>query len=200
MKTINGADFDPQHFAWSIDGKVATITINRPERMNALHWMANEELATVFNEFVADPELWVAIITGAGDRAFSAGNDLKYQAQEAGGEMKAGPKAGFGGLTGFVLVSKKDFSFMRGFLSAATLIVLGILVIGWLMGDGFGSGLLMSGAILLLFAGWVLHDTSVIQKHLPLSGYVFGATMLFIDFVVILRQVVFLLMALADND
>lgn len=83
-----------------VDDHVLTVTINRPERMNSLHWMANEELATVFDEFVADPELWVAIITGAGDRAFSAGNDLKYQAQEAGGEMKAGPKAGFGGLTG----------------------------------------------------------------------------------------------------
>ena len=76
-----------------VDGRVLTVTINRPERMNALHWMANEELATVFDEFVADPELWVAIITGAGDRAFSAGNDLKYQAQEAGGEMRAGPAA-----------------------------------------------------------------------------------------------------------
>lgn len=82
-----------------VDGRVLTVTINRPERMNALHWMANEELAAVFDEFVADPELWVAIITGAGDRAFSAGNDLKYQAQEAGGEMRPGPAAGFGGLT-----------------------------------------------------------------------------------------------------
>ncbi|NRA96917.1 MAG: Bax inhibitor-1 family protein [Planctomycetes bacterium] len=107
---------------------------------------------------------------------------------------------GFGGLTGFVLISKKDFSFMGGFLSAATMIVMGILILGMFMGNGDWGGLLMSGAILLLFAGWVLYDTSVIQKHLPLNGYVFGATMLFIDFVVILRQVVFLLMALANND
>jgi len=83
-----------------VEGRVLTVTINRPDRMNALHWMANEELAAVFDEFVADPDLWVAIITGAGDRAFSAGNDLKYQAQEAGGEMREGPAAGFGGLTG----------------------------------------------------------------------------------------------------
>ena len=38
----------------------------------------------MLNEFAADPDLWVAIITGAGERAFSAGNDLKYQA--AGGD------------------------------------------------------------------------------------------------------------------
>ena len=81
------------------DGRVLLVTINRPERMNALHWKANAELASVFDGFAADPNLWVAIITGAGDRAFSAGNDLKYQAQEAGGELNAGPKTGFAGLT-----------------------------------------------------------------------------------------------------
>ena len=67
--------------------------------MNALHHMANSELASVFDEFDADPDLWVAIITGEGERAFSAGNDLKYQAQEAGGELQAGPETGFAGLT-----------------------------------------------------------------------------------------------------
>jgi enoyl-CoA hydratase/carnithine racemase len=82
-----------------VDGRILTVTIMRPERMNALHWMANEELGAVFDEFVANPDLWVAIITGAGDRAFCAGNDLKYQAQEAGGEMKLGPRTGFAGLT-----------------------------------------------------------------------------------------------------
>lgn len=81
------------------DGRLLIVTINRPERMNALHWKANAELAEVFDGFAADPELWVAIITGAGDRAFSAGNDLKYQAQEAGGELQAGPETGFAGLT-----------------------------------------------------------------------------------------------------
>ena len=82
------------------DGRILTVTINRPERMNALHHMANSELAGVFDDFDADPDLWVAIITGQGDRAFSAGNDLKYQAQEAGGELLAGPETGFAGLTG----------------------------------------------------------------------------------------------------
>jgi crotonobetainyl-CoA hydratase len=78
------------------DGHVLHVTINRPEVMNALHPPANFELDEVFNEFAADPELWIAILTGAGDRAFSAGNDLKYQA--SGGKMGA-PEHGFGGLT-----------------------------------------------------------------------------------------------------
>ena len=58
------------------DGHVLTVTINRPEVMNALHPAANRELAGLWDEFQSDPELWVGIITGAGDRAFSAGNDL----------------------------------------------------------------------------------------------------------------------------
>jgi enoyl-CoA hydratase/carnithine racemase len=67
------------------DGRIFTVTIDRPEVMNALHPPANGELGEVFDEFCADDDLWVAIITGAGDRAFSAGNDLKYQA--GGGRM-----------------------------------------------------------------------------------------------------------------
>ncbi|MEB2344542.1 MAG: enoyl-CoA hydratase-related protein [Deltaproteobacteria bacterium] len=78
------------------DGHVLVVTIARPEVMNAIHPPASEELARAFDEFAADPELWVAIVTGQGDRAFSAGNDLKYQA--AGGKLHW-PASGFGGLT-----------------------------------------------------------------------------------------------------
>ena len=65
-------------------GRVTVVTLNRPAVMNALHKPAHFELHEVFNEFAADPDQWVAIVTGAGDRAFCAGNDLKWQA--AGGE------------------------------------------------------------------------------------------------------------------
>jgi enoyl-CoA hydratase/carnithine racemase len=77
------------------DGALTVITLNRPEVMNALHPPAHFELAAVFDSFAADPEQWVAIVTGAGDRAFSAGNDLKYQA--SGGKMSA-PPTGFAGI------------------------------------------------------------------------------------------------------
>ena len=73
----------------------AVVTINRPEVMNALHPPANEELSRVWDDFAADPELWVAILTGAGERAFSAGNDLKWTAQHGVPRM---PKGGFGGI------------------------------------------------------------------------------------------------------
>lgn len=79
------------------DGNLLIVTINRPERMNALHPPGNAEMAGVFDDFAADPDLWVAIITGAGDRAFCAGNDLRYQAE--GGDRSAAPATGFGGIT-----------------------------------------------------------------------------------------------------
>ena len=78
------------------DGPVTTVTLNRPEVMNALHSPAHFELDEVFNAFAADPEQWVAIVTGAGERAFSAGNDLKHQ---AGGGRMGSPPSGFAGLT-----------------------------------------------------------------------------------------------------
>ena len=73
------------------------VTINRPERMNALHPPGNAEMAEIFDDFQANPDLWVAIITGEGDRAFCAGNDLRYQAE--GGDRSAAPTTGFGGIT-----------------------------------------------------------------------------------------------------
>jgi enoyl-CoA hydratase/carnithine racemase len=75
---------------------VAYVTMNRPEVMNALHPPANEELARVWDDFAGDPQAWVAILTGAGERAFSAGNDLKYTATQG---MPRIPPSGFGGLT-----------------------------------------------------------------------------------------------------
>ena len=86
----------PEFCSTSIDGHVLTVTIERPEVMNSLHPLANAELGEVFDDFAANSALWVAIITGRGDRAFSAGNDLKYQAQ--GGKRVPTPR-GFGGLT-----------------------------------------------------------------------------------------------------
>jgi enoyl-CoA hydratase/carnithine racemase len=75
--------------------RIAYVTINRPEVMNALHPPANEELARVWDDFAADPDAWVAILTGAGERAFCAGNDLKYTALHGMPRMPAG---GFGGI------------------------------------------------------------------------------------------------------
>ena len=59
------------------DGRLMIVTINRPEVYNACHPMANQEMVEAFDEFQSNPDLWVAIITGAGDKAFCAGADLQ---------------------------------------------------------------------------------------------------------------------------
>jgi len=83
------------------DDHVLTVTINRPERRNALHPPAHVEMEEVFDRFQADDDLWVAIITGAGDKAFCAGNDLKESAlgEERFDELNKRRKAGFAGIT-----------------------------------------------------------------------------------------------------
>ena len=78
------------------DGRVLVVTLNRPEVMNACHAPMHHELHRIWNDYAADPDLWVAVLTGAGDRAFSAGNDLKATAAGAGIEW---PESGFCGLT-----------------------------------------------------------------------------------------------------
>ncbi len=78
---------------------ILTVTIDREEARNALHPIAMQQMSTAFDEFAADPDLWVAIVTGAGDRAFCAGFDLKHQAKEGANAFKGAPKTGFGGLT-----------------------------------------------------------------------------------------------------
>jgi crotonobetainyl-CoA hydratase len=76
-------------------GHVATITMNRPEVLNALHPPAHDELAAAWDDVAADPDVRVAIITGAGERAFSSGNDLKWTATEG---IPRLPASGFGGI------------------------------------------------------------------------------------------------------
>jgi crotonobetainyl-CoA hydratase len=78
------------------EGRIRIVTMNRPEVMNALHADANEELAAIWDEFAARDDLWVGIITGAGHRAFSAGNDLKVQAS---GKRRPNPTQGFAGIS-----------------------------------------------------------------------------------------------------
>ncbi len=64
-------------------GRKAFITINRPEVMNALHPPAWVEMTAVWADFSQDNDLWVAILTGSGERAFCAGADLKYRTTKA---------------------------------------------------------------------------------------------------------------------
>jgi enoyl-CoA hydratase/carnithine racemase len=67
-------------------GSIAYVTINRPERLNACDFETYGRLAEVWEEFRRDSELRVAILTGAGERAFCAGSDIKANYVERPGE------------------------------------------------------------------------------------------------------------------
>lgn len=69
------------YIGYEKSGHVARVTINRPEALNALNVQCHLELRRAFEEFRADPGAWVAILTGAGNKAFCAGADLKEAAQ-----------------------------------------------------------------------------------------------------------------------
>lgn len=101
-----------EHVLVRRDGHRLEVTINRPEVRNSLHPMANDELDHVFDAYFADSDLWVAIITGAGDKAFSAGNDLVYSAS---GKPMWVPKNGFGGLTSRPHMPKPVIAAVNGY-------------------------------------------------------------------------------------
>ena len=74
-------------------GRVTTITLDRPEVMNAINPAMHAALQVAFDDFAADPEQFIAVVTGAGERAFCAGSDLKALDRHGGY-----PKNGYAGL------------------------------------------------------------------------------------------------------
>ena len=65
----------PQHFLWSVDGKVATVTLNRPDRKNPLTFESYAELRDTFRALVYEPDVKTVVVTGAGEN-FSSGGDV----------------------------------------------------------------------------------------------------------------------------
>ena len=87
---------DPNRFQYILYepvDNVAYVTINRPEVLNALHPPAHRELEQIWQQFIDDDNLWVAVLTGAGDRAFCAGTDLKHRSGKEDAERLSAPAA-----------------------------------------------------------------------------------------------------------
>ncbi|RUS35163.1 ClpP/crotonase-like domain-containing protein [Jimgerdemannia flammicorona] len=78
---------------------VLLVTINRPKQLNALTLEASWELSRVFDWAEDQPNVWVVVITGAGERAFCAGMDLKSAHATQGWPQDVMPPTGFGGLS-----------------------------------------------------------------------------------------------------
>jgi len=72
---VNPATFHPEHFLWSFDGGVATITLDRPERKNPLTFDSYAELRDTFRALTDAPEVKAVVITGAGGN-FCSGGDV----------------------------------------------------------------------------------------------------------------------------
>ncbi len=103
--------------------RIVTITINRPEAMNAIDPETHEALIAAWTRFRDDDSAWVAILTGAGDQAFSAGADLKkfVPAEFAGRVDAAHNTFGLGGITRGLEIWKPMIAAINGFCLAGGL-------------------------------------------------------------------------------
>jgi enoyl-CoA hydratase/carnithine racemase len=90
---------DLKNIIYEKKGRLAYVTINRPERRNAIDGDTSKEILDAFTDFKEDDELWVAVLTGAGDVAFSAGADLRAMAEAFAGGQGLRMDVPFGGIT-----------------------------------------------------------------------------------------------------
>ena len=74
-ETLSAADFAPQHFGWHVDDRVATITLNRPERKNPLTLESYRELTDTFLALQRVRDVRAVVLTGAGGN-FCSGGDV----------------------------------------------------------------------------------------------------------------------------
>ena len=96
-----------------VRGNILLVTMNRPEVYNAVHVEMHNEMADCWDKFAANQDLWVAVLTGAGDKAFTAGNDLKATAQ--GGSKAKMTETGFAGLSSRFDLEKPIIAAVNGF-------------------------------------------------------------------------------------
>jgi enoyl-CoA hydratase len=106
---------DAEVVRYEVDGHVVTITLNRPQQRNAVSPELAAALGDAVTRFEQDPDVWVAILTGAGG-IFSAGADLKAIAAGRGSELSVEP----GGFAGYVRYprTKPVIAAVRGFALA----------------------------------------------------------------------------------
>ena len=82
-KASNAAGSETEVVHYTIADRIATITIDRPEVLNAINPAVRKAVIEAVSDASADPDVWVVVITGTGERAFCAGNDLKASNAEA---------------------------------------------------------------------------------------------------------------------
>ncbi len=102
-------------------GHVARVVLDRPEVLNAMDLRTHEELGEIWDDYEADDELWVAVLSGAGERAFSVGQDLtELAARQRAGTAEPSTfgsrgKAGWPRLTERFELAKPVIAAVRGY-------------------------------------------------------------------------------------
>lgn len=99
----------------------------------------------------------------------------------------------FGGLTGIVFLTRKDFSFLRGILGMLAIAALGLIVAGAIF--GFNLGLFFSWAMVALACGYILYHTSQIMLYYRTDQHVAASLALFADVMLLLWYVIQILMS-----
>lgn len=83
-----------EYLQFRVDDHIAWITMDRPEVLNAIHPPMQAELDSAWLRVRDDDDIWAAVITGAGERAFSAGSDLKWRAERSDADIREHSRAG----------------------------------------------------------------------------------------------------------
>lgn len=117
----------PERVQYVKHGHVAHVTLNRPNVLNAMDVRMHEELAHVWDDFEADDDIWLGVLSGAGDRAFSVGQDLA--------ELNERNNSGVGGTSSFGSRSKPGWPRLTERLELAKPII--AKVHGYALGGGF---------------------------------------------------------------
>jgi len=159
--------------------------------------LAGLGLFVVTEAMLLQPLLWVLILKFGNRAMLSSGVLLSGQAAAILGQAVVVTLAIFIGLTLTVFLTKKDFSFLRGILTIASFAALG--VIGASLLFGFSLGAFFTGAMILLMAGYILYQTSLVMSEFPPTAYVAAALMLFSTIATLFWYVLQLLMQLNSN-
>jgi FtsH-binding integral membrane protein len=161
-------------------------------------------LFVVAEALILQPLLWFALLKFGKVNTVIGMEAGKYVWLSAGaggaiiGQAAAITLAIFVGLTATVFVTKKDFSFLRGALTVGMFAVIGVIVASMLF--GFSLGALFCGAVILLMAGYILFQTSLVMREFPPTFHVAAALMLFSTIATLFWYVLQLLISLRGSD